>query len=132
MAINKISEFPKVTPSADDKILIEKNGEGGHINLSEMPVSKPVNTKITGEVNSLKSRIDNLVLNGGNSPDECVDARMNADGSITYPSLKARLDAEHSELKGDIENLFMNTAVALLQLLVNLRRITAFTLMEES
>ena len=41
MAINKISEFPKVTPSADDKILIEKNGEGGHINLSEMPVSTP-------------------------------------------------------------------------------------------
>ena len=85
MTINKISEFPKVTPSADDKILIEKNGEGGHINLSEMPVSTPVNTKITGEVNSLKSRIDNLVLNGGNSPDECVDARRNDNTSITYP-----------------------------------------------
>ena len=99
MAINKISEFPKVTPSADDKILIEKNGEGGHINLSEMPVSTPVNAKITGEVNSLKSRIDNLVLNGGNSPDECVDARRNDNTSITYPSLKARLDAEHSEPK---------------------------------
>ncbi len=51
MAINKISEFSKVTPSADDKILIEKNGEGGHINLSEMPVSTSVNTRITGEVN---------------------------------------------------------------------------------
>ena len=104
MAINKISEFPKVTPSADDKILIEKNGEGGHINLSEMPVSTPVNTKITGEVNTLKLRIDNLVLNGGNSPDECVDARRNDNTSITYPSLKARLDAEHSELKGDLDN----------------------------
>ena len=67
MAINKISEFPKVTPSADDKILIEKNGEGGHINLSEMPVSAPVNTRITGEVNSLKSRIDNLTVNAGDS-----------------------------------------------------------------
>lgn len=105
MAINKISEFPKVTPSAEDKILIEKNGEGGHINLSEMPVSSPVNTKITSEVNSLKSRIDNLVLNGGNSPDECVDARRNDNTSITYPSLKARLDAEHSELKGDLGDL---------------------------
>lgn len=105
MAINKISEFPKVTPSAEDKILIEKNGEGGHINLSEMPVSSPVNTKITSEVNSLKSRIDNLVLNGGNSPDECVDARRNDNTSITYPSLKARLDAEHSELKGDLDDL---------------------------
>ena len=50
-AINKISEFPKVTPSAGDKILIEKNGEGGHMNLSEMPVYTSVNTRITGEVN---------------------------------------------------------------------------------
>ena len=99
MAINRISEFPKVTPSADDKILIEKNGEGGHMNLSEMPVSTPVNAKITEEVNSLKSRIDNLTLNTGDSSAECADARVNADESITYPSLKARLDAEHSELK---------------------------------
>ena len=83
MAINKISEFPKVTPSAEDKILIEKNGEGGHINLSEMPVSTPVKTKLTGEVNSLKSRIDNLTVNAGDSSAECADARVNADGSIT-------------------------------------------------
>ena len=99
MAINKISEFPKVTPSAEDKILIEKNGEGGHINLSEMPVSTPVNAKITGEVNSLKSRIDNLTLNAGDSSAECADARRNDNTSITYPSFRARLDAEHSELK---------------------------------
>ena len=98
MAINKISEFPKVTPSADDKILIEKNGEGGHINLSEMPVSTPVNTKITGEVNSLKSRIDNIMASSGDDISEIVDARQGSDGT-NYASLKARLDAEHSELK---------------------------------
>ena len=100
MNVSKISDFPKVTTLAgSEQILVEKDGQGGSITLSQIPVSIPVNTKITGEVNSLKSRIDNLVLNGGNSPDECADARVNADESITYPSLKARLDAEHSELK---------------------------------
>ena len=101
MAINKISEFPKVTPSADDKILIEKNGEGGHINLSEMPVSTLVNAKITGEVNSLKSRIDNIMASSGNDISEIVDARQGSDGT-NYASLKARLDAENNQLKGDL------------------------------
>ena len=99
MAINKISEFPKVTPSAEDKILIEKNGEGGHINLSEMPVSTPVNTKITSEVDTLNLRIDNIMASSGDDISEIVDARRNDNTSITYPSPKARLDAEHSELK---------------------------------
>ena len=50
--VSKISDFPKVTTLAGtEQILIEKNGEGGHINLSEMPVSTSVNTRITGEVN---------------------------------------------------------------------------------
>lgn len=41
MAINKISEFPKVTPSADDKILIEKNGEGGSATLAASRYPRP-------------------------------------------------------------------------------------------
>ena len=104
MAINKISEFPKVTPSAEDKILIEKNGEGGHINLSEMPVSTLVNAKITGEVNSLKSRIDNIMASSGNDISEIVDARQGSDGT-NYASLKARLDAENNQLKGDLDEI---------------------------
>ena len=88
MAINKISEFPKVTPSADDKILIEKNGEGGSATLASLPISTAVETRLT-----------NLTLNAGDSSAECADARVNADESITYPSLKARPDAEHGELK---------------------------------
>ena len=87
MAINKISEFPKVTPSADDKILIEKDGEGGHMNLSEMPVSTPVNTKISSEVNSLISRIDNIIAVSGSTTEnsELQDIRKGAD-DVTYAS----------------------------------------------
>lgn len=94
MAINKISEFPKVTPSADDKILIEKNGEGGSATLASLPISTAVETRLT-----------NLTLNAGDSSAECADARVNADESITYPSLKARLDAENNQLKGDLTDL---------------------------
>ena len=105
MAINKISEFPKVTPSADDKILIEKNGEGGHINLSEMPVSTLVNAKIASEVDTLNSRIDNIMASSGNDISEIVDARQGSDGT-NYASLKARLDAENNQLKGELNNKF--------------------------
>ena len=104
MAINKISEFPKVTPSADDKILIEKNGEGGHINLSEMPVSTPVNAKIASEVDTLNLRIDNIMASSGDDISEIVDARQGSDRT-NYASLKARLDADHSEIKGDLSNV---------------------------
>ena len=99
LAINKISEFPKVTPSADDKILIEKNGEGGSATLASLPISTAVETRLT-----------NLTLNAGDSSAECADARVNADESITYPSLKARLDAEHSELKGDLSQVSESVA----------------------
>ena len=89
MAINKISEFPKVTPSANDKILIEKDGEGGHINLSEMPVSTPVEKKISDVKKDLNDRIDNIasvIPEGGTTGDaELRDIRNPANG-FTAPA----------------------------------------------
>lgn len=117
MAINKISEFPKVTPSAEDKILIEKNGEGGHINLSEMPVSTLVNAKITGEVNTLNSRIDNLIAVSGSTEgnSELQDIRKGADDVIytsagtavrtQFANEKAAREEAVNQLKGDLIDL---------------------------
>ena len=118
MAINKISEFPKVTPSADDKILIEKNGEGGHINLSEMPVSTPVNEKIASEVSKLDSRI-NLIASlpqGSTSGDaELIGIREGADGNIyanagtavrtQFANEKTAREEADNQLKQDINNI---------------------------
>ena len=118
MAINKISEFPKVTPSADDKILIEKNGEGGHINLSEMPVSTPVNTKIASEVSKLDSRI-NLIASlpqGSTSGDaELIGIREGADGNIyanagtavrtQFANEKTAREEADNQLKQDLDDL---------------------------
>ena len=100
--VSKISDFPKVTTLAGtEQILIEKNGEGGHINLSEMPVSKPVEDRISEEATDLNKRIDNIVASSGDDISEIVDARQGSDGT-NYASLRARLDAENNQLKGDL------------------------------
>ena len=116
MAINKISEFPKVTPSADDKILIEKNGEGGHINLSEMPVSTPVEDRISEEVNKLNSQINDLAFEPGDTTGdaELRNIRTPADGFTVPPGSNAgnavraqvtQLDGKISNLKGDLSKV---------------------------
>ncbi|TAQ17010.1 hypothetical protein EWU52_07665 [Enterococcus faecium] len=47
--------------------------------------------KLSDQDNTTNSRIDNLVLHsGGDSPNEIVDARVNAEGTI-YPTLYSRL-----------------------------------------
>ena len=95
--VSKISDFPKVTPAGTDQILVEKDGQGGSITLSQIPVSTPVSTRIAGEVNTLNSRIDNIVASSGDDISEIVDARQGSDGT-NYASLRARLDAENNEL----------------------------------
>ena len=104
MALRAIKDFPKATPSTEDLILIEQQGGGRSTPLSELPVSTPVSTRIAGEVNTLNSRIDNIMASSGDDISEIVDARQGSAGT-NYPSLKARLDAENNQLKGDIDNL---------------------------
>ena len=98
MALRAIKDFPKATPSTEDLILIEQQGGGRGVSLKELPVSTPVNAKITGEVDTLNLRIDNIMASSGDDISEIVDARQGSDRT-NYASLKARLDAEHSELK---------------------------------
>lgn len=113
MAIKKISEFPKVTPSAEDKIIIEKNGEGGHINLSEMPVSTPVEKKISDVQKDLNDRITALAFEPGDTTGdaELKDIRKPATGFTVPANANAgdavraqvtQLDEKISNLKGDI------------------------------
>lgn len=109
--VSKISDFPKVTPAGTDYILVEKDGQGGSITLSQIPVSTPVSTRIAGEVNTLNSRIDNIVASSGDDISEIVDARQGSDGT-SYASLRARLDAENNQLKGDLDNLKKESIVS--------------------
>ena len=108
--VSKISDFPKVTPAGTDYMLVEKDGQGGSITLSQIPVSTPVSTRIAGEVNTLNSRIDNIMASSGDDISEIVDARQGSDGT-NYASLRARLDAENNQLKGDLVTVIPTSTI---------------------
>ena len=66
----------------------------------ELDSTKAKNT----DLQTLSTRVDNLILNAGDSSAECTDARVTEDGT-TYDTLKKRLDAEHSSVIEDISQL---------------------------
>lgn len=49
--VNKISDFPMVTPASSDKILIEQGGEGKSATLADLPIPKSVQNKLDTKVN---------------------------------------------------------------------------------
>ena len=49
--VNKISDFPIVTPSSSDKILIEQGGAGKSATLESLPIPKSVQNKLDTKVN---------------------------------------------------------------------------------
>lgn len=83
----------------------------------ELDSTKAKNT----DLQTLSTRVDNLILNAGDSSAECTDARVTEDGT-TYDTLKKRLDAEHSSVIEDISQLSDD--------LVNVSNISTEELME--
>lgn len=49
--VNKISDFPSVTPVLSDKILIEQGGNGKSATLADLPISTSVQNKLDTKVN---------------------------------------------------------------------------------
>lgn len=49
--VNKISDFPSVTPASSDKILIEQGGEGKSATLESLPIPTIVKDKLDTKVN---------------------------------------------------------------------------------
>lgn len=66
----------------------------------ELDSTKAKNT----DLQTLSTRVDNLILNAGDSSVEAADARVTEDGTV-YDTLKNRLDAEHSNVTSDISKL---------------------------
>ena len=48
--VNKISDFPSVTPASSDKILIEQGGEGKSATLADLPIPTSVQSKLDTKV----------------------------------------------------------------------------------
>lgn len=59
-------------------------------------------SSVQAKGNELGTRIDNLILNAGDSSAECADARVTKDGTV-HDTLKNRLDTEYSQLSSEIE-----------------------------
>ena len=49
--VNKISDFPNVTPASSDKILIEQGGEGKSATLADLPISTKVQNGLDTKIN---------------------------------------------------------------------------------
>ena len=52
MAIKAISQFDAATPTSNDKILFEQNGEGKSTALSDLPVSRKTQDALNTKVNT--------------------------------------------------------------------------------
>lgn len=49
--VKKISDFPSVTPTANDKILVENGGTGKSATLADLPISTKVQKALDGKAN---------------------------------------------------------------------------------
>ena len=116
MALRAIKDFPKATPSTEDLILIEQQGGGRNVSLKELPVSTPVEKKISDVQKDLNARITALAFEPGDTTGdaELRDIRNPADGFTVPAETNAggavraqvtQLDEKISNLKGDIGEL---------------------------
>lgn len=87
-------------------------GEQNSLNHNTQIIDENINS-LQQDTNNLNTRLDNLILNSGDSSAEVVDARVDSDGK-TYTTLKERLDIETSELKSDLADIVTINRVDLL------------------
>ena len=95
--VNKISDFPSVTPVSSDKILIEQGGEGKSATLESLPIPKSVQIK-------LDTKADKTYVDGE------LAKKVNYSDSLTYEEFMATTDltnkvASANVLKTLSENL---------------------------
>jgi lysophospholipase L1-like esterase len=114
--VEKDSTGSGFIPSVDEKTLIEVVLNDGPLRIQEaidagvyaneagdyaltqgdyVESQKPIIDTFTGEQTNLQSQINVLVVDGDSSP-ESAQARVGSD-AVTYPTLKARLDAEENK-----------------------------------
>lgn len=74
-------------------------------------VDKTLLTEVISKSDSLQEQLNQLVVNGDSSV-EAAQARVNADGSITYTTLKNRLDAGYKLLNVYIKDSYRDAVEA--------------------
>ena len=77
-------------------------------------------SSVQAKGNELGTRIDNLILNAGDSSAECADARVTKDGTV-HDTLKNRLDTEYIQLSSElIEGCLNNNILPFVNITDNL------------
>ena len=101
--VNPLNIDARIEKAIDDLDLQNKyDAKGSAKNVQDaLDLYKTSNNLSNQE---LSNRIDNLVLNSGDSPAEVTDAHLDANGKA-YNTLKERLDTENSELKSDLNHI---------------------------
>lgn len=110
--ISKISDFPKVTPTGSDRILIDREGKGGSVTLSQIPIPDSVEAEVENLSNRITT-IASVIPEGGTTGDaELRDLRVPAEGFSVPANANAadavraqvtQLDEKISGLKGDLD-----------------------------
>lgn len=75
------------------------------LDLAE-PANQIANQALT-KADSIQTQLDTIVIQGDSSV-EAAQARVNADASVTYTTLKDRLDTEYVEVTNKVKDMFVS------------------------
>lgn len=95
----------KVTKEITDResaVAAEKSAREAADTTLQQNINAEASARAAGDA-AVNTRIDNIVAQSGDDITEIVDARTGADSTV-HASLKARLDAENTELKNQLDD----------------------------
>ena len=98
--VNKVA---KEITDRESAVAAEKSAREAADTTLQQNINAEASARAAGDA-ALNNRIDNIVAQSGDDITEIVDARTGADNTV-HASLKARLDAEHTDLKSAIQYL---------------------------
>lgn len=97
----------------DSDDLVNITGPTNSLNHNMELIDETINNT-QKELTTQSDRIDNLILNSGDSSTEVIDARVGVGGK-TYSTLKERLDTENSEIKSEYSTYSTKSEVSVVE-----------------
>ena len=82
--VNKISDFPNVTPASSDKILIEQGGDGKSATLADLPIPTKVQSGLDTKINKTDSLTYEEIMATTDLTNKVASASALKDGSLKF------------------------------------------------
>lgn len=99
--------YPKINAAigqAEQSLIISDNA------MDTANSSITVSNQALANSQSTQEQLNQIVIDGDSSV-EAAQARVNADNSVTYDTLKERLDAEHQEVNSHLADIAINVKI---------------------